>query len=101
MHPRLSRRAAWLDHPADQDLPILQGTLIRLQVDRLPGDRTPKPLWLWTSRADTTAEQVDRAWQAFLRRFDLDGASCGLAGHSPGHLLARAGAHQQALRSAS
>jgi hypothetical protein len=72
MHPRLSRRAAWLDHPADQDLPILEGTLIRLQVDRLPGDRTPKPLWLWTSRADTTAEQVDRAWQGFLRRFDLE-----------------------------
>jgi hypothetical protein len=72
MHPRLSRRAAWLDHPADQDLPILEGTLIRLQVDRLPGDRTPKPLWLWTSRAEATAEQVDRAWQAFLRRFDLE-----------------------------
>jgi len=72
MHPRLNRRGAWLDHPDDQDLPILEGTLIRLQVQRLPGDRAPKPLWLWTSRPEATAEQVDSAWQAFLRRFDLE-----------------------------
>jgi hypothetical protein len=72
MHPRLTRRAAWLDHPADQDLPIVEGTLIRLQVDHLPGDRTPKPLWLWTSRPEASSVQVDQAWQAFLRRFDLE-----------------------------
>lgn len=72
MHPRLTRRAAWLDHPPDQDLPIMEGTLIRLQVDHLPGERTPKPLWLWTSRPQATTEQVDQAWQAFLRRFDLE-----------------------------
>jgi hypothetical protein len=41
-------------------------------VDRLPGDRTPEPLWLWSSRAGTCASQVDRAWQAFLRRFDIE-----------------------------
>ncbi|HEY6797114.1 MAG TPA: NF041680 family putative transposase [Kineosporiaceae bacterium] len=72
MHPRLTRRGAWLDHPEDQDLPLVEGTLIRLQVDHLPGDRTPKPLWLWTSRPDATASQVDQAWQAFLRRFDIE-----------------------------
>jgi hypothetical protein len=72
MHPRLTRRGAWLDHPEDQDLPIVEGTLIRLQVDHLPGDRTPKPLWLWTSRPDAGTAQVDQAWQAFLRRFDLE-----------------------------
>jgi hypothetical protein len=72
MHPRLTRRGAWLGHPEDTDLPIIEGTLIRLQVDRLPGDRTPKPLWLWTSRPDATAAQVDAAWQAYLRRFDLE-----------------------------
>jgi hypothetical protein len=72
MHPRLTRRGAWLDHPQDQDLPIVEGSLIRLQVDHLPGDRAPTPLWLWTSRPEATAEQIDLTWQAFLRRFDLE-----------------------------
>ncbi len=72
MHPRLTRRGAWLEHPEDADLPIVEGTLIRLQVDHLPGDRAPKPLWLWTSRPEATAEQIDHTWQAFLRRFDLE-----------------------------
>lgn len=72
MHPRLTRRGPWLDHPADTDLPIIEGTLIRLQVDHLPGNRSPKPLWLWTSRTTATSVQVDAAWQAFLRRFDLE-----------------------------
>ena len=43
MHPRLTRRGPWLDHPEDTDLPIIEGTLIRLQVDHLPGDRAPTP----------------------------------------------------------
>ena len=41
-------------------------------VDHLPGDRNPEPLWLWSSRAGTSADEVDRAWQAFLRRFDIE-----------------------------
>ena len=48
VHPRLTHRAAWLDH--DGELPVIEGTLIRLQVDHLPGDRDPKPVWLWSSR---------------------------------------------------
>jgi len=47
-------------------------TLIRLQVEHLPGDRDPKPIWLWASTTDATAADVDRWWQAFLRRFDLE-----------------------------
>jgi hypothetical protein len=70
VHPRLTHRAAWLDH--DGDLPVIEGTLIRLQVDHLPGDREPKPVWLWYSRAGAAPGEVDRAWQAFLRRFDLE-----------------------------
>jgi hypothetical protein len=70
LHPRLTRRAAWLDH--DGDLPVLEGTLIRLTVDHLPGDRDPKPLWLWYSSTNCTPSDVDRLWQAFLRRFDLE-----------------------------
>ena len=70
VHPRLTRRACWIDH--DGELPVIEGTLIRLQVDHLPGDRDPKPVWLWTSITGATAADVDRWWQAFLRRFDLE-----------------------------
>src|SRR5215471_4431161 len=70
VHPRLTRRAAWLDH--DGDLPVIEGTLIRLQVDHLPGDRAPKPLWLWCSATGVLPAEVDRLWQGFLRRFDLE-----------------------------
>ncbi|HEY3035635.1 MAG TPA: transposase, partial [Streptosporangiaceae bacterium] len=47
VHPRLTHRSAWLDH--DGALPVIEGTLIRLQVGHLPGDRDPKPVWLWSS----------------------------------------------------
>jgi hypothetical protein len=47
--------------------PIIAGTVIRLTVDHLPSRGEPKPLWLWWSRADATAGDVDRRWQAFLR----------------------------------
>jgi hypothetical protein len=70
VHPRLTHRAAWLDH--DGPLPVIEGTLIRLQVDHLPGDRDPKPVWLWFPAISATAGAVDRCWQAFLRRFDLE-----------------------------
>jgi DDE superfamily endonuclease len=68
VHPRLTHRAAWLDHHGP--LPVIKGTLIRLQVDHLPGDRNPKPVWLWWSRTGALPHDVDRLWQAFLRRFD-------------------------------
>jgi DDE superfamily endonuclease len=70
VHPRLTHRSAWLDH--DGGLPVIEGTLIRLQVDHLPGDRAPKPVWLWSSATGAAPEEVDRCWQAFLRRFDLE-----------------------------
>ena len=62
LHQQLAGRAGWEDH--DGELPIVEGTVIRLAVDRLPGDRNPEPLWLWSSRAGTSAAEVDRAWQA-------------------------------------
>lgn len=52
--------------------PIIEGTLIRLQVDRLPGGGDPLPLWLWSSATGLTSEDVDVRWQAFLRRFDIE-----------------------------
>jgi hypothetical protein len=70
VHPRLTHRSAWLDHHGD--LPVIEGTLIRLQVDHLPGDRDPKPVWLWWSQTSALPGDVDRLWQGFLRRFDLE-----------------------------
>jgi DDE superfamily endonuclease len=69
-HQRLQRRCAWADH--EGQLPTVEGTLIRLVVDRLPGDRNPKPVWLWASATDLATSDVDRLWQAYLRRFDLE-----------------------------
>jgi hypothetical protein len=69
-HPRLTHRGAWAEHAGP--LPIVEGRIIRLTVDRLPGDRNPKPLWLWSSRSTVKPSDMDRLWRAFLRRFDLE-----------------------------
>ena len=66
LHQQLASRAGWENHHGE--LPVIEGTLIRLRVDHLPGDRSPEPLWLWSSRAGASAGAVDRTWQAFLRR---------------------------------
>lgn len=70
LHPRLVRRDAWADH--HDTLPIIEGSIIRLQVQHLPGNRNPTPLWLWHSQPILTESTMNRAWQAFLRRFDLE-----------------------------
>jgi hypothetical protein len=69
-HQQLHRRAAWAGH--EGQLPLVEGTLIRLVVDRLPGDRNPKPVWLWSSVIGLGASDVDRLWRTYLRRFDLE-----------------------------
>lgn len=70
MHRRLQARGPWLDNCGE--LLLIHGTLIRLKVEYLPGDRDPKPVWLWSSRTGMTGEDVDLRRQAFLRRFDLE-----------------------------
>ena len=70
MHPKLKARGAWAGHQGE--LPVIEGTLIKLTVDHLPHDRAPKPVWLWTSCPDADPDEVNRCWQAFLRRFDIE-----------------------------
>jgi hypothetical protein len=70
MHPRLAHRGSWANHPGT--LPILEGTLIRLAVEHLPGQREAKPVWLWSSATGLPEEEVTHCWQAYLRRFDLE-----------------------------
>lgn len=70
LHPRLTRRAAWVDH--DGPLPVIEGTVIRLMVEHLPSGGVNKPVWLWCSDTDAGPAEVDRYWQMFLRRFDIE-----------------------------
>ncbi|MEU9371676.1 NF041680 family putative transposase [Streptomyces avermitilis] len=70
LHPKLTHRSSWA--AADGTLPIVEGTVIRLDIDHLPSGATPKPVWLWWSGADATPADADRLWQAYLRRFDIE-----------------------------
>jgi hypothetical protein len=58
VHPRLTHRSAWLEH--DGDLPVIEATLIRLQADHLPGDRDPRPMWLWWSATGALPADADQ-----------------------------------------
>jgi hypothetical protein len=70
LHPRLTHRTAWVGHVGT--LPVMEGTVIRLEVDRLPSGAIPKPVWLGHCHVDLTPDQVEVLWQAFLRRFDIE-----------------------------
>ena len=59
----LTRRAAWMD---STDLPLLEGTVIGLEVDHLPSGAIPKPVWLWWSGIDATPAHVDLLWEQVL-----------------------------------
>ncbi len=70
LYPKLTHRSSWA--AADGTLPIVEGTVIRLDIDHLPSGATPKPVWLWWSGTDATEADADRLWQAYLRRFDIE-----------------------------
>lgn len=70
LYPFLARRDGWKHHTGP--LPVIEGSIIRLTVDRLPGTRTPKPVWLWHSHPTLDPSGMDLLWQMFLRRFDLE-----------------------------
>jgi DDE superfamily endonuclease len=54
-----------------QPRPIERGTVVLVEVDRLPGHRrTPQALWLWWSGAGPLDLAV--IWRAYVRRFDQE-----------------------------
>jgi hypothetical protein len=68
-------------HPASTHLPrarramtIVEGTIIRVQVSRLPArrGRQPKTLWLWWHGPAPDDLDLDRVWRAYIRRFDIE-----------------------------
>ena len=79
------RVRAWAElHPKVQNhegrgtrgpLPIVVGTLILVEVERLPrGERRrePRVLWLWWHGPEGTTPDLDLLWRAYVRRFDLE-----------------------------
>jgi hypothetical protein len=70
LHQKLCKQAGWTGF--EGVLPIVAGTVIRIQVERLPGDRTPEDLWLWHTAPPGTVFDLDLLWKTYLRRFDLE-----------------------------
>jgi hypothetical protein len=68
LHPKQQRHPA---HGSRGPRPIVRGTIIRVQVERVPArTRPPKVLWLWWSGSGEL--DLDLAWRAYVRRFDLE-----------------------------
>jgi DDE superfamily endonuclease len=56
-------------------LPIVVGTLILVEVERLPrgeSRRKPRVLWLWWHGPEGTTPDLDLLWRSYVRRFDLE-----------------------------
>ncbi len=56
-------------------LPIVVGTLVLVEVERLPrGERRrePRVLWLWWAGPEGTDPDLGLLWRAYARRFDLE-----------------------------
>jgi hypothetical protein len=68
LHPKQQRHPG---HGSRGPRPIVRGTIIRVQVQRVPArTRPPKVLWLWW--AGPGELDLDLAWRAYVRRFDLE-----------------------------
>jgi hypothetical protein len=68
LHPKQQRHPG---HGSRGPRPIVRGTVIRVQVQRVPArTRPPKVLWLWW--AGPGEPDLDLAWRAYIRRFDLE-----------------------------
>src|ERR1035437_8938530 len=74
MHQELDRSGPFKDWPKDQDLPVVEGTVVRMKVERLPdGRKADKDMWLWIAGPmEPDAGLADLAWTAYLRRFDQE-----------------------------
>ncbi|WP_427016775.1 NF041680 family putative transposase [Pseudarthrobacter sp. P1] len=71
MHPKIDSRGGWKAH--EGQLPVMEGTVVGLRVEYLPGNRDPKPVWLWVSKpVPDSGTELDHWWSMVIRRFDLE-----------------------------
>jgi hypothetical protein len=70
LHPKQQRHPG---HGSRGPRPIVCGTVIRVQVERVPArTRPPKVLWLWWAGPADVQLDLDLAWRTYTRRFDLE-----------------------------
>lgn len=68
LHPKQQEHAG---RGSRRPRPVVRGTLVRVEVERLPRPtRPPRALWLWWRGPG--APDLDRLWRAYVRRFDLE-----------------------------
>jgi hypothetical protein len=68
LHPKQHRHPG---HGSGGPRPIVRGTILRVQVQRLPAKtRPPKVLWLWWTGPGQP--DLELAWRAYIRRFDCE-----------------------------
>jgi len=72
LHPKVRNHEG---RGSRRPLPIVVGTLILVEVERLPrgeNRRKPRVLWLWWCGPEGTAPDLDLIWRSCVRRFDLE-----------------------------
>jgi hypothetical protein len=70
LHPKQQRHPG---HGTRGPRPIVRGTIIRVQVERVPARmRPPKVLWLWWAGPEGCELDLDLTWRAYSRRVDLE-----------------------------
>jgi hypothetical protein len=68
-HRRLTREGFWDTHPGV--LPIVAGSVVRVELQRLPGGGVPdRPMWLW--HAGPVPLELATVFAAYQRRFDIE-----------------------------
>ena len=73
LHQKVQRTGyfARLEEQLHTRLPVIEGTVIEVRVERLPDGRSPhRTMWLWHSGPQ--APDLDVCWRAYLRRFDME-----------------------------
>ncbi len=76
LHPRITRRRRGRGRWASTagPAPIVRGTVIRVEVTRLPkpGGQASTTLWLWWSGPPGLTPGLDLCWRSYLHRFDIE-----------------------------
>jgi hypothetical protein len=73
LHQKVQRTGyfAGLAEQLHTRLPVIEGTVIEVRVERLPDGRSPhRTMWLWHSGPQPP--DLDMCWRAYLRRFDME-----------------------------